>query len=54
MIHWEDKLYSHKYYGSGAIGLLRCYLGIHELKAKASKTEEEEKKLVGIEVTVSI
>jgi len=32
MIHWEDKLYGHKYFAQGAMGSMKCYLKIIEGK----------------------
>lgn len=42
MILWEDKLYAHKYFLQGAIGLIKCYLGIAEIMKVEKKTKEEE------------
>jgi len=45
MIGWEDKLYSHKNFLIGALGLLRCYIKINELNQKSEKTEAEQAEL---------
>ncbi len=54
MISWEDKLWSHKNFLQGAIGLLKCYAKINELAAKAEKTPEEAKDLQEIAVKDSM
>ncbi len=50
MIHWEDKLYSHKNYLEGAVGLLRSYWALHErmLTAQGNPEEDPQVKEAGV------
>ncbi len=50
MVNWENRLYAHRYFARGAAGLLRSYMSMAELSAKAAKSPEETKEMETIDV----
>ncbi|MDR3547595.1 MAG: hypothetical protein P4M11_04865 [Candidatus Pacebacteria bacterium] len=45
MIRWEDRLFAHRNYIRGALGLLRCYLRLQEIAVATEKKAEDAKEL---------